>query len=279
MQEKFEIKKIIKDFYNISGIRISIFDTEFNEIDSFPKESTTFCKHIQNFSCAKQKCISCDRKAFTQAEKTGEPYIYRCHMGLFEVVVPLYSFGILSGYLMMGQFTDTDILSNENIIRKTKAFVNDIDESKKLFSQITSIDRNLVNSYISIMTLIGEYLTSTNRAISYNTDLPFLIKEYLNRNYASKITLETLSKKFGYCNVTLTKSFKKAFDITILDYLTSVRLKKAVELITKSQIPFKNIATSCGFKDQNYFSKSFTKHFGISPTEFRLRNSKDNNTI
>lgn len=278
MQEKIEIKKIMKDFYDISGIRISLHDAEFNEIYSYPKDSTPFCKYMQQFPEVKQGCIASDRKTFSRVEKTGELFVYKCPLGLCEAAVPLYSFGMLSGYLMMGQFTDSDSISIENIIRKTNEYVNDHEKTKKLCEEITAIDLELIAPYINIMTLLGEYLTSTNRAFSYNADLPKMIKEYLNRNYASKITLDTLSKKFGYCNVTITKCFKKAFGITIMEYLNEIRLKKAAELISKSNSSFKQIANFCGFSDQNYFSKSFTKYFGLSPTEFKSKKGEHPHT-
>ncbi len=275
MQERIEIKKILKDFYAISGIRISLHDPEFNEIYSYPKEPSPFCKYMQGFPGVKQGCVACDQKAFNCVEKSGELFVYKCHLGLCEAAIPLYSFGMLSGYLMMGQFTESDSLSIKNIINRTNAYINNRTETEKLCRQITTIDRELIDPYIHIMTLLGEYLTSTNRAFSYNSDLPEKIKEYLNRNYAKKITLGTLSKKFGYCDVTITKCFKNAFGVTIMKYLNEVRIKKAAELISKSSTSFKEVANSCGFSDQNYFSKTFTKYYGVSPSEFRLQNPKD----
>lgn len=278
MREKIELEKIMKDFYSISGIRISLHDTEFNEIYSYPKSHSAFCTYMQGFSCVKQNCIDCDRKAFDHIKETGELFFYKCHLGLCEATIPLYSFGVLSGYLMMGQFTDSDSLSISNILNRTNTFVNDINESKKLCEQITTIKREKIDPYINIMTLLGEYLTSTNRAFSSSADLPKMIKEYLNRNYKSKITIDTLSKKFGYCNVTITKCFKKAFGTTIVDYLNTVRLEKAAEFIVKSNTSFKQIANSCGFFDQNYFSKTFAKHFGLSPTEYRQKYADNTHT-
>ena len=278
MQEKIEIKRIMKNLYDISGIRISLHDTEFNEIYSYPKEISHFCKYMQTFDGVKPGCIACDRKCFSHVKESGELFVYKCHLGLCEAAIPLYSFGVLSGYLMMGQFTDSDSLSIKNIINKTNHYVNDLNEAKQLCESITTINREQIEPYINIMTLLGEYLTSTNRAFSSSADLPKMIKEYLNRNYKSKITIDTLSKKFGYCKVTITKCFKKAFGITIVDYLNTVRLEKAAEFIAKSNISFKQIANSCGFFDQNYFSKTFAKHFGLSPTEYRQKYADNTHT-
>jgi len=271
LPQNLEIESILKDFYNISGIRISIHDTEFNEIYSHPKEPSCFCRYMQTLPDIKKECSKSDRTAFEKVSQTKEVFVYKCKLGLYEAVVPLYSFGVCSGYLMMGQVCDTESFSKKAIEQKTEYALKDPQKAKELCKNIPTIDRALIDSYINIMRLLAEYLTSTNRAFSDNTELPKMIKEYISRNYSSKISLDTLSQKFGYCNATLTKSFKKAYGISIMTHLFNVRLEKAGELVTKSRYSFKQIANDCGFSDQNYFSKSFIKHFGCSPSEYRKK--------
>ncbi len=269
MREIIEIDSILKDFFDVSGIRISIHDTEFNEIYSYPQEPNDFCKYLQTLPNVKKDCQKNDLDAFLKAKKTGKVYVYKCRHGLYEAVSPLYSFGTLSGYLMMGQICDTNPYSLENTVSKATEILGDREKAKKLSESIKLIDRELIGSYINIMTLLAEYITGTNRSFSDTQKLPKLIKEYVNKNYSSKITLDTLSKKFGCCNATLTKSFKKEFGCTIMDYVFRVRLDEAAELVAKTRKSFKEISAGCGFYDQNYFSKSFTKHFGCSPSEYR----------
>ncbi len=275
MREIIEIDSILKDFYDISGIRISIHDTEFNEIYSYPKEATEFCKCLQEISSVKKDCEKNDRDAFLKVKNSGEIYVYKCRRGLYEAVAPLYSFGTLSGYLMMGQICDTEPMSIKNTAKIAEEILKDTKKACEITATVKKIDRNLINSYINIMTLLAEYITGTNRTFSNTEKLPALIKEFINKNYNSKITLNTLSHKFGCCNATLTKSFKNEFGYTIMDYLFKVRIEKAAELVRKTRHSFKEISNECGFYDQNYFSKSFSKYFGCSPSQFR-KNEKDN---
>ncbi len=272
MSEIIQIESIMKDFYAISGIRISLHDTEFNEIYCYPKHLAKFCSKIQEFPNAKATCIESDRTAFKKVMETGQLYVYKCKFGLYEAVVPLYSFGVLCGYLMMGQFCDDNPYSLNNVLSKAELYLENHDTAVSLCNTITKIDNDMISSYINVMTLLAEYLTQTNRAITDNKELPKMIKDYLHRNYSSKITLDILAKKFGYCNVTLTKAFKKEYNTTIMQYLADIRLDKAAEMINKTSASFKQIATDCGFSDQNYFSKSFTKRFGCSPSDYKKKN-------
>ena len=83
------IESILKDFYDVSGIRISIHDTEFNEIYSYPKESTAFCSYIQREGNMKKDCQYSDSLAFNKVKATGEVYVYKCRLGLIEAVAPI----------------------------------------------------------------------------------------------------------------------------------------------------------------------------------------------
>lgn len=274
MREIIEINSILKDFYNVSGIRISIHDTEFNEIYSYPAQAASFCKRLQESRDVMRDCLKNDSAAFEKVKSTGEVYVYKCNRGLYEAVAPLYHYGKLSGYLMMGQVCDGEPSSIAYIRSRAEEILGSRAEAEELTAQVKRIDRELIASYISIMTVLAEYLTETNRLFAYNERLPQLIMEYINKNYSSKITLSILSQKFGCCNATLTKCFKKEYNLSIMSYLCSVRLSKAEEMILKTRKSLKEISGDCGFYDQNYFSKLFTKYYGCSPSDFRTKKSK-----
>ena len=264
-----EITDILKDFYKISGIRISIYNTDFVEIYSYPQKLSKFCSFIQQFEGVFEDCIENDKKAFKKVKNTGEVYIYKCDRGLYEAVAPIYNYGVLSGYLIMGQICDFEQDSKEYLINKTARICGNRDEAQEICDCVKQIDKNLIYSYINIMTVLAEYLTRTNKVHNNNSDLPELIKEYINKNFSKKITLNILSQKFGCCNTTLTKCFKNRYNLSIMEYLLEVRLNKAEELIVNSAKSFKTISGECGFYDQNYFSKTFTAKKGYSPTQYR----------
>lgn len=274
MREIVEIDSILKDFYMISGIRISIHDAEFNEIYSYPSQQTEFCRCLQNNKAVLKDCRHNDATAFAKVVETGNVNVYKCRRGLYEAVAPLYHYGKLSGYLMMGQICDTDPASMDYIVNKATEILGDRREAEEISKTVKAIDRGLINSYINIMIVLAEYLTGINKLFAHNDKLPQLVKEYINKNYASKVTLTILSQKFGCCNATLTKSFKKEYNTTIMGYLTEVRLQKAEDLVKKTRNSFKEISAECGFYDQNYFSKTFTRRYGCSPSDYRQKYSK-----
>ncbi len=274
MRQEIEINSILKDFYKISGSRISIHDSEFNEIYSYPSEASLFCKSLQSNNVILAECKANDRFAFNEVKKTGQVYIYKCHCGLYEAVAPLYHYGVLSGYLMLGQIRDNEEGTLEYITKKANDILKSPDKAAELSDNIKVINRDLIYSYINIMTVLAEYITESNRLFSYSDQLPQLIMDYIHNNLSSKITLSILSQKFGCCNSTLAKSFKKEYNLSIMAYICKLRLEKSEEMLRKTRKSLKEISFDCGFYDQNYFSKAFAKRYGCSPSEYRAKYRK-----
>ena len=115
-----ELENLLKDLYKISGLNMSIFDLNQNLLASYPHKKSKFCNELEKNNNAFQHCIDCDYKAMEHVKKTGELYIYKCHFGLNEAIMPLYSYGSLTGYLMMGQAVIGTYRNYSEIIEKSK---------------------------------------------------------------------------------------------------------------------------------------------------------------
>ena len=70
-------------------------------------------------------------------------------------------------------------------------------------------------------------------------------------------------------NATLMRHFKASLGCTPMEYLRNLRLEHAAELLVNSSISIKEIADNSGFLSDAYFFRSFKKHYGVTPVEFR----------
>lgn len=269
MKESLDVMFILKELHKISGFRISVHDKEFREIAAYPEEQSPFCAFIRKCSRREAICKEGDRKAFQIARETGEVYIYRCKFGLWEAVSPLYHFGVLAGYLMMGQVIDDTPEGRALVSQSAKPFVIHACVLERKIDQIPVVAMDMIESYVNIMTVCSEYITFSNKLSLPERDLAELTMKYIHRNYGQKFTIQDLCVYFRASKSTLINTFEERYHTTINRYLTEYRLSQAKKMLEQSDVTICDIAAQCGFSDQGYFSKVFQKEIGITPSAYR----------
>ncbi len=95
-------------------------------------------------------------------------------------------------------------------------------------------------------------------------------KEYIREHYSNpELSVEMLCRHLHMSAAYFSTMFKKETGQTYINYLTEVRLKKAVELLNETDEKTYVIARKVGYQEQNYFSYVFKKRYGVSPTKYR----------
>jgi two-component system response regulator YesN len=94
-------------------------------------------------------------------------------------------------------------------------------------------------------------------------------KEYIAANYSRDISLDDVSRNVDVSPYYFTRLFKEETGVTFVEYLTTMRIDKAKEMLNASQFSMKEICQAVGYSDPNYFSRIFKKNVGVTPTEYR----------
>ena len=132
----------------------------------------------------------------------------------------------------------TNLLSARETIKKKFAHVVKL-EPKNLI--INTTEENFLNKIISII---------EDRITDPDFDVP------------------TLATEIGMSQPVLYKKIRALTDFSVNDFIKSIRLKKAAQLLKLNQGNISEIAYSVGFNDRKYFSLEFKKYFGKTPSEF-----------
>ena len=95
------------------------------------------------------------------------------------------------------------------------------------------------------------------------------IKEYLDTNYASHITLDTLTGLTHMNKYYMAHSFTKFTGLSPIQYLNRRRLEAACQLLNDTDLSISDISAQTGFSSQSYFTQIFRKFYGITPIRYR----------
>ncbi|KUY30653.1 AraC family transcriptional regulator [Elizabethkingia ursingii] len=95
------------------------------------------------------------------------------------------------------------------------------------------------------------------------------ILHYLDSNINETLTLISISKRFGMSERSVSRLFRSALDISFLQYLKTLRMVKAIELILKSNKSINEIAYEVGYSSISTFSDTFHEFTQSRPSDLR----------
>ncbi len=100
------------------------------------------------------------------------------------------------------------------------------------------------------------------------------IEEYVQENYDKNLSLKSMGEIFYMNNVYLGQIFKKKYGVAFRDYLNSIRIEKATELLLNTDEKVYKIAKQVGFSSVDYFINRFIQEKGTTPRRYRMEQAK-----
>lgn len=115
--------------------------------------------------------------------------------------------------------------------------------------------------------------TSDPASAKKSEDIKRCIK-YMEANYARKITLAELAELVHMSPNYFCSYFKKQTGISLFSQLNYIRVKKAAQLLLKSEESIVDVAESCGFENVSFFIRKFKEIQGCTPSVYRKKSGQ-----
>ncbi len=134
-----------------------------------------------------------------------------------------------------------------------------------------TLNSNIKNTFDASSELFQFLCALCSPCISQNSNLVDNAIKYFQNNFEKQITIAMAADYLGVSQSHLSREFIKYTKEKPSDYLTKLKMEKAIELLNSTNMKLKEISSHCGYSDENYFGKVFKKHMKISPAEFRIQ--------
>ncbi len=300
MISSFNIEKLnglLRDFYTVTRIRITVFNEHFEEITSYPKERAKVCGLVRATPAGLAMCSRCDKDACRVAageiscEKTApknasekvitekfpslkqNTYIYQCHAGLTEAITPIRMGNLLIGYLMFGHiFSYSDIAEGIHTIQeKCIPYGIEPEAIRQACLSCPSLSEEYILASSHLLHATASYLCLERMATLKYENLPVQIDRYIQDHLPEELTAARLCEHFHIGKTQLYKIAKESYGMGIAELIRNKRVEKAKKLLLDSPaVALSEVAQQCGFTDYNYFIVVFKKQTGYSPRQFAL---------
>lgn len=116
------------------------------------------------------------------------------------------------------------------------------------------------------MNVFLERIESEDKEKSYSTRVIKVIR-FIRQNYEKDISVGDAAQLLGLNGEYLNKLFKKETGESFSRYLTQIRMEKAKELLESGQFNVSEVSARTGYKSSQYFSITFRRYMGYSPSE------------
>ena len=248
-----KLREIINELSTVTGLSLGFADTEFRVILKRTKESDAVCIAEQSTEHGKRRCLEDDCALLRLCNERREAVSHICHAGLMDMAVPIFKGGIIAGFVIIGR-----------IVAEDEEYSAAAEGAVRVSREIIESMKNLISHIVFESAIEIEYDSLLSR-----------VRDYVRDNVASTITVESLSRALYISKNKLYKLFHTAFGTTVNEYVTNERITVARELLEKSSSSVSSIAQATGFSSDAYFSRSFKRIVGMSPSAYRRAHSRD----
>lgn len=264
-----QLLELMKDFYTLTGIRIVLFDDEYEELLSYPASDCAFCMQIKRQDTTRKFCSESDRHSFEQCKTARQLMIYHCHAGLVEAVVPLIENHIVIGYLMFGQISNAADDAELTHIFSQTGISDKIPNLEPLLKEIPLKSNEEIHAAAKIMEACTFYALMNETIALRKQNFTKHLTQYLLPKLSEHLDAASIAKDLGISRSKLYLSCDKYLGMGIAEYIRMLRLKQAQHLLKSTDLTITQISDKVGFEDYNYFCRVFKKETGYSAKKYR----------
>ena len=170
-------------------------------------------------------------------------------------------------YELVSSLIDSALLSGGNEKRLDELITKCLDDINH-FSDINIIEEWISSIVSEILVIVSNVYEKRSKVLIQNA------KKYIENNYNMQLSYKDVAREIFISPSYFLNLFKQEMGFTFVDYLTSVRINKAKELLLTTELNITEIAFDLGFNNSNYFSNIFKKTVGMSAVNYRKKLKK-----
>lgn len=160
------------------------------------------------------------------------------------------------GIIMLSAFGEYELVRNSFKLGADDYILkSDYDEDT-----IIKVVQNVLNKNQSLL---------NNPPETYSREVTQIVY-YIKNNFHKNLSLKDVSDKVSYSECYLSHLISKELGVTFTEFLNSLRIERAKELLSTTNLKIYEISEKVGFQSVEHFSRYFKKLTGISPKQYKV---------
>ena len=244
-------------------------DPYMSSLAPYNIHSNPYCLFVKS---SKQNWNLCRIKQQRAAQAAKGGLIFgSCYCGVAEYMLPIKHGDEYMGFISVGGYRGSEE-KRDHFAEKYGFSLDEIRDKYKTYLSPTIPDeatvRTLIEPLAAMLALL--FINKTEEAAPSGDGYVYgHIVSYLHNHIGERILLSDIANFCHYSPSFITRLFKSRSGMTINEYLQDIRMKKARDLLLKTDMQISEISEACGFSDTNYFIACFSERYGTPPKRFR----------
>lgn len=260
---------LFQDFYNVTGIYSGIWDLSYTPIKGARVSGVDLCTFFHKNPKVCEGCVNCDKSASKKVLSTQKGFLYRCHMGLWEYIAPVYKDNAIIGFASTGMMSDGTDEEYSLLMDSVKRYGMNEKEFEIYYSKEQKRSIEQIRSICTLFESCVSHIYRENLIQLEDVGCFQNIESYISSHLSEPIDVNSLAKEFKMSRSELYRLFGKYRDAGIAEYIKIKRLKTAASLLRSTKHSITKIADMVGYNNYSYFSKIFHERYGLTPHKYR----------
>ena len=268
----FRLTGIVTDYVNCNNETFSVCP---------PSDCNPLCRLIREYPEGCEACNQSTRNNVAISQTKRQSRCYRCHAGMIDVIVPLFSEDKYLGALTTGQVFDApptpemfqEFLKTHRYLKQPEA------ELRRLYFGVQIYTPEQIAALINLLEIFGNYVVETEDKLKFLESVNEKRQIQAARSFIELHCNSQLSISYIASQVSLSEShfchlFRQETGTTPIQYLNRTRISRAMELLRNTDKSITEIAMECGFSNLTHFNRMFRKFAAESPRNYRKKQKK-----
>lgn len=246
-----------------------------------------FCKLAKSTPTGLRNCMKCKTFSIRKALREGKTYIGECYMGVTEIVHPVFHNEKLLCIIYLSNLRHSTRSKSAYAIEKncciTGVDFKQISHSLKLLEVVDTVMldeyREVADilSYIILSSVSSSFKKRSTGLLAspvYRESTHWVvqaIQNFVAEYFSREISLSYLARLYFLNPQYLSRLFKKETGTNFTDFVNTVRINNAKELLLNTNDDILEISAKVGFSNVTYFNRLFKKMTGVTPKAFRAK--------
>lgn len=277
LQDSKLFREYQEAFQGATGLPLALLRAKSqNFVVDAGQKNSPFCELLARSNQVCNECYAMQKRLENETRLT--PKTLHCFAGLCETAIPVREGENVVAFLQTGQIL---------LHRPKKAEFNkiarlllewgtqvDLKRAEEVWLGTTVLSEAQYDSLVRLLTVFATQLAECANALAVqaaDTEQPAITKaqSFVTDHLADDVSLGEVSRAVNVSANYFSELFKKATGINFVDYVSRVRVEKTKHLLNDPRRQITEIAYDVGFKSLSQFNRTFRRHAGMSPREYR----------